>query len=539
MGVGLRSRIVIPCASIVTVTVVTVSALAAYRIQSVLVEKSYETYQTLTDQLCESSYPAAEQRRASDLPAHIHSLTEQEEMQWLAIYGSDRRCLFFWKRPGAPEIFEADTNWQGMFPVDTQVVARSHPNMAETIEFLAPIRMLQSTNENGGEESAADVLPRKKARGAAVGAVRLGITGEQARQQARLIADDVVRTAVLVATIGIVLTYFLSRRMAKPVYDLIRQTASIGAGNFDGRVPIPRTKEFAKLAQAFNRMGDRLRHYSEQIENQNQILERRVEERTTELVQAMEELKRLDKLKDEFLSNVSHELRTPLTSIRAFAEILQDSDDDPEARAEFLNIMVSECQRLSRLIENVLDLSKIESGTLNWNFQVVDIAPGVEDVVQAARAVETDKHVHFEAEEGIPSTGGDEDRLKQVWTNLINNATKFTEGGKHIWVKVLTEEDSIVVEIRDQGIGIRKEDQPAVFERFRQVGADIMTEKSSGTGLGLSISKQIVERHHGRIELESEIGVGTTFRVVLPIQSAEELEAIRPIPASEAAQLLA
>jgi signal transduction histidine kinase len=240
--------------------------------------------------------------------------------------------------------------------------------------------------------------------------------------------------------------------------------------------------------------------------------------------------------KSDFLSNVSHELRTPLTSIIGFTKMtLKDleerifpnvvSEDRKVKRAisqasESLGIIVAEGERLTSLINNLLDLAKIEAGKLEWKSEPLRVDDVVERAVMATASLVSQKGLTLtrEIEPGLPAVNGDRDRLIQVVINLISNAVKFTPQGLVI-CRAYREHDNLIVSVIDSGTGIAPEDQPKVFEKFKQVG-DTLTDKPQGTGLGLPICKEIVEHHGGRLWLESEVGRGSTFLFSLPLPVA-------------------
>ncbi len=267
--------------------------------------------------------------------------------------------------------------------------------------------------------------------------------------------------------------------------------------------------------------------YSRQLEQKS----RELEAATAELREANERLKELDRLKDDFVSTVSHELRTPLTSIRAFSEILHDNPNlDSPKRTKYLAIIIKESERLTRLINQVLDLAKIQSGKVEWRITEVDLKEIVDDSLAATSQLFKEKNVQLETHlpTSVPRTNADRDRLIQVVINLLSNAVKFCDplAGK-VWVNLTADPAALRVDVRDNGKGLSPKDQSIVFEKFRQAG-DTMTEKPQGTGLGLPISREIINRFAGKLWVESELGLGATFSFTLPITASESAPAAAP-----------
>lgn len=246
----------------------------------------------------------------------------------------------------------------------------------------------------------------------------------------------------------------------------------------------------------------------------------------------LKELKRVDKLKDEFLSMVSHELRTPLTSIKAYTETLlfmvEDVEDgverDIESEKDFLNIINEESERLSRLINDVLDLSKIEAGKMTFILEEIDTAELINRAVKNMTGFAEQKNIKLSAslKENLPKALIDKDRTIQVLSNLINNSLKFThENGEVIVISGEYDKDFLKISVKDTGVGIREEDLEKVFEKFKQ-SENILTRESGGTGLGLPICKNIVEYYGGELWVESEYGKGSEFIFTIPIVKSIE-----------------
>ena len=266
--------------------------------------------------------------------------------------------------------------------------------------------------------------------------------------------------------------------------------------------------------------------YSHRLEQKSQELERA----TRELRAANERLTELDRMKDDFVSTVSHELRTPLTSIRAFSEILHDHPalSEPE-RARFLGIITKETERLTRLINQILDLSRLESGRAEWRESLVDLREVIRDTLAANSQLFKERGTALEARlpERVPKVRADLDRIVQVIVNLLSNAAKFVEPGRGRVEVALAEESGFLrVDVRDNGPGVAPRDRQVIFDKFRQAG-DPLTGKPHGSGLGLHISRRIVEHYGGRIWVNSGVRgrpEGACFSFTLPVASDRTLE---------------
>ncbi len=252
----------------------------------------------------------------------------------------------------------------------------------------------------------------------------------------------------------------------------------------------------------------------------------RIVQEASELRHVNEQLKSLDKLKDDFMSSVTHELRTPLTSIRALAELMQD-DPAMEAaqRQQFLGIVVGETERLSRLVNQVLDMAKIESGHAEWHSADIDLRQLLTQAVQTTGELfrERGATLALQMPDQVPTLRADPDRLLQVLLNLLSNAAKFVPAtGGHVDLRLSTSLQGVRVEVQDNGPGVPPAQAQLVFEKFRQGGDS--TNRPQGTGLGLPISRQIVEHFGGRLWLRSEPGQGACFGFDLPWQRQQDKE---------------
>ena len=261
----------------------------------------------------------------------------------------------------------------------------------------------------------------------------------------------------------------------------------------------------------------RLRIHSQELEEKSRSLE----QATAELRTANEQLKSLDRLKDDFMSSVTHELRTPLTSIRALSELMQDDPSMETAqRQQFLGIIVSETERLTRLVNQVLDMAKIESGHGEWHNADLDLVALVRQSVQTTAELmrERGAQLVLDLPEQPLVLRADADRLTQVMLNLLSNAAKFVPLGQgRVEVRMRVTEHEVRVEVQDNGPGVPPAQHQQVFEKFRQGGDSV--SRPQGTGLGLPISRQIVEHFGGRLWLESVPGQGATFGFSLPLSA--------------------
>lgn len=267
--------------------------------------------------------------------------------------------------------------------------------------------------------------------------------------------------------------------------------------------------------------ASQLRAYSHALEEKSHSLERA----TAELREANDKLKSLDRLKDDFMSSVTHELRTPLTSIRAFSELMRDDPDMASAqRQQFLGIIVTETERLSRLVNQVLDMAKIEAGHAEWHTDDIDMKELLEQAVSTMAETfrEGGIRVELDLDEPGRAVRADADRITQVVLNLLSNAAKYApRGAGVVGVRLRHDAWGVQVEVQDNGPGIAPDQHAMVFERFRQVSGD-QHYRPGGTGLGLPISRQIVNHFGGDLWLDSTPGQGACFGFSLPWEPAGE-----------------
>ncbi len=228
----------------------------------------------------------------------------------------------------------------------------------------------------------------------------------------------------------------------------------------------------------------------------------------------------LGKMKSDFVSTVSHEFKSPLTSIRQLAEMLQAGRvPSEERRQRYYNVLLEQSERLSLLIDNILDFARMEEGKKEFEFEMVDMGPLLEELISTIQ--QQVRHEGFTVQARIdaplPSIQVDRAAITQAITNLIDNAIKYSAGAKKIYVRGFTEDQYLIIAVQDFGVGIKPEEIDKVFDRFYR-GGDELTRTVKGSGLGLTLVKQIIQAHHGNVHIESEPGRGSTFSIRLPLQ---------------------
>ncbi|MDD7795416.1 sensor histidine kinase [Clostridium sp. 'White wine YQ'] len=227
------------------------------------------------------------------------------------------------------------------------------------------------------------------------------------------------------------------------------------------------------------------------------------------------ELSKMEKMRQEFISNVSHEIQSPLTSIRGFAQALRNDNLTPENRVHYLNIIEAESMRLSKLSDNLLRLASLESDTIKVEPRTYRLDKQLRHIILSCEPQWVNKNINMDISLETVEIHADEDMMNQVFINLINNSIKFTPEGGSIRINLCNTGDTIDFRITDTGVGIAEDDQAHIFERFFK-GDKSRRPAIKGNGLGLSIVKKIVDLHHGTIKIQSKLGEGATFTVSLP-----------------------
>ena len=322
---------------------------------------------------------------------------------------------------------------------------------------------------------------------------------------------------------GILLSFQVANPIIMPVQRLIEVTKRLAAGDLSQRATVSSKDEVGTLAGAFNQMALDLARSKEEIDQYSKTLEEQVRRRTRELEISNQELRAIQNelmeaniVKSEFMSIASHQLRTPLTTLLGYSELLLTRPLTESQKKEFLGFINEESIRLSKIVDDLLDISRIESekdfGFVKEPIQLAEVL--VQHSKFYSRA-ETGHRIITDTKQDLPLVTADGEKIGQLIQNLLDNAIKYSPGGD-IVCKAFVKDNMVWISVQDQGIGISQQDLPHIFEKFYRVERE-ETAHVSGTGLGLSIAKYIVDSHDGKIDIQSELGKGTTLSFGLPI----------------------
>jgi signal transduction histidine kinase len=329
------------------------------------------------------------------------------------------------------------------------------------------------------------------------------------------------RTALLLVAfllLAIATSVLLARRLVRPIESIQSAAAKIGSGSLNQRIEVPSNDELGALAEEFNRMAARLQESYSGLEHKVEARTRELGTALRELDEKSHELEAASRHKSEFLANMSHELRTPLNAIIGFTQVLDEKlfGDVNEKQAEYLDDILTSANHLLALINDILDLSKVEAGQVELEVAPFSLKEALERgvVMVRERATNDGVQVALAANGGVDLVTGDERRISQVIFNLLSNAVKFTPAGGAVDVTATQVDGEVRVSVADTGPGIAARDHERIFEEFQQTETGM--EQREGTGLGLALSKRLVELHGGRIWVDSEPGRGSTFVFTLP-----------------------
>lgn len=354
--------------------------------------------------------------------------------------------------------------------------------------------------------------------------------------------DVLILVSVLVLISLILVTFaalYLSREFTWPIKALLKATQLMARGELGVRLESSRSDEFGSLAAGFNRMATQLKEAQDVLEEANVVLENRVAQRTAELEftnfklqAAAAKMAESMRAKSEFLANVSHELLTPLHAVLGYSDLLGDGvfGKMTSRQQETIGRVQASAETLRRLINDIIDLAKIESGRMTLTVEDFSLADTIGDVTDAlAPTCEKKKLLcHCEIQTELPRVRADRRKLQYVLFNLLSNAVKFTDEGEVGLAAAIDQAgQTLTIQVRDTGPGIPADKLSTIFEDFRQLDGST-TRRQGGAGIGLSLSRQLVELMGGTIEVESVVGQGTTFRVSLPLELTADPPEAKP-----------
>lgn len=393
-------------------------------------------------------------------------------------------------------------------------------------DIVVPVRNTASSLERDStlgltfdDHPAGSDLPKALSAPLA-GLVQVGFTDHQYQFLLRQLAWQVTIIAGVIIAVGIGIVLYIARRMTQPLNELIGVAHQVAAGDLSASVTSRSSDEIGELTEVFNQMTTSLRSREADLIEWARTLETKVSERTSELQEANKRLQELDRVKTSLVSNASHELRTPLTSIKVHVTNLLDGVTGalgPD-QIESLDRVHTNVERLRTLIDDLLDLSHLQTGLGDVKQEAVSLDDLVKEALQSLRFISEQKHLSMTMAfpTSFPPISADREKLRRILTNLIHNAIKFTSEGGLVHIEAHQHDaEGITLVVEDSGCGIPPEDLNKVFLPFYRSPAHVT--QFSGSGLGLSITKELIELHHGAIWVESLVGKGSRFHVRLPI----------------------
>ena len=432
--------------------------------------------------LCYSTVEAALMNRCGDMES-LYPDDTAEDTDSFMLTATEYATDFAYKDEMEVQVLNASgnvvTNSSGFAVENDEVI----PDYAEALKSETNTARYIGRSASGEKVMAISKVIRN-AQGTDLGAVRYVSSLRNA--DSKVLIYTLIASAVgliIIAVVAFSGNYFI-RSIVKPVRQMTDTAQRIAQGDFSAKMDKMYDDEIGDLNDSINDMA--------------------------------KELDANEKLKNDFISRVSHELRTPLTAIKGWAETMQYGVPDRVTLEKGMSVIVKESSRLTSLVEELLDFSKLQSGRLTMQMERMDILAEIDEAVYMLkeRAISEGKHLLYDDPEEMPIIYGDKNRLKQVFLNVIDNALKYTPEGGMIGVQVYRDykENTIKVVVADNGCGIKPEDLPKVKDKFYKAN-----QKISGSGIGLAVADEIIKMHKGTLELESSPEVGTTVTITIPI----------------------
>ena len=474
MGRSLYTKLVLIIMTLIVAFMVVVGAFLLHGVRSFYLSQFYEGMQ----QVFSSEELADSLRAAADTDQAVPAISEilKANIGRLGIDSGTRNYYILDGKTG--EYLTGSNNPEG--------------GIVNTANILTAINGQSGYKSDAGADFMDVAIPLSGEGGSYI----LYIIDNKATVQS--LNNDLARIILQAMVIGLMISVLMSLLLAKtlvtPLQELTHAAESVAGGDFDQKVDNPSRDEIGVLTQTFNDMAGTLED-------------------------TLDNLKKSEQMRKEFVANVSHELRTPITSVKSYSEtLLDDPSMDLEMRKKFLNVIVNESDRMSKIVQDLLTLSRFDAGSIEFEFTTFSFEKSVKDVYSAMR-LEAQNHRHeftLEFMSPMPDIVGDRGRIEQVLMNMVSNAIKYTKDGGRIKMTAGLKDGKVWCAVRDNGIGIPKQDVEHVFDRFYRVDK-ARSRESGGTGLGLSIANEIVLRHDGSLTLDSKVGRGTVITVTLPV----------------------
>ena len=324
--------------------------------------------------------------------------------------------------------------------------------------------------------------------------IRIGVPLTHVNEATADIRNKILVASIIVLIIITLLIFYISRKISQPIQEMEKIAAEVRAGNMEKRIPVRSSDEIGRLTETLNAMLEKLH-------------------------EDINKLKKLETIRSEFLGNVSHELRTPIFAIQGMLEtLLHGALDDPEARKDFVQRALANTQRLNTLLNDLIEISRIESGDMKMSFRYFTLNEFLKQIISEMEPAARQKGITLDAISNHENTDvyGDKERIKQALINLIDNALKYNKPGGKVVVSSRIAGGQAVISVEDTGVGIAPEHIGRIFERFYRVDKE-RSREAGGTGLGLAIVKHIVEAHGSKVEVQSKKGEWSKFSFSLKI----------------------
>lgn len=484
----------------------------------------------------------------------IEGLTQETDVAYCIIYDIEGKILA--GTPARPNLIDGISQTaaltvraNALSTKDLLIQSFTKDKTRTPVYDIAVPIMIRREPERAGEELMFEMVEdvSEEVKIEKIGVARIGVSLDKMNEAIAESRRTILEVTALVVSLAIVATVFLVRRVVDPVRQLVAATERVAAGDLDRPVAIETNDEIGELGASFNKMTEDLKRYRTEIEQHSRTLEQKVEERTgalrlmnEEMHETNRELEKVSRHKSEFLANMSHELRTPLNAIIGFSEILYDQSfgELNEKQLSYAQNVVTSGKHLLQLINEILDLAKVESGKMILHLESFPVAGAITEIAALAGGLASEKEVTVRRRlsPDLTTITADRKKFKQIFYNLLSNAIKFTPDGG--WVEISsavvgdfehTDDDRFVGRrnarfcVSDNGIGIDEEDQESIFQEFQQLDASYSREYE-GTGLGLALTKKLIELHGGSIWLESEKGKGSSFYFTIPLTEQDAAE---------------